>query len=127
MIKKTAYFCDICGKAFDDEKSCSSHEEKEKYRQFEKRVAFFDENGNCVNNAKEAFVIYIADKDAFVYVNKLLSGAGYAGIHSSFKEEVPNVFYVNVDNHWHCLCKDIDRLLELERKVKKVLDIRFRV
>lgn len=125
MIKKTAYFCEICGKVFDDKKSCLLHEDDERRKQFKQRVVFFDKNGDCVNNAEEASVIYIDDKDTFDYVNKLLSGAGYAGIPSSFKEEVPNVFYIDADDYWCCLSSELDRLLELERKVKKVLYIRF--
>lgn len=128
MIKKTAYFCDICGKAFDDEESCSSHEIDERRRQFRQRVAFFDKNGDCVNNIKKASVFYVADKDAFDYVNKLLFEAGHINIPLTFKETVPNIFYTDTDYYcWRCLSNELDRLLELERKVKKVLDIRYRV
>lgn len=127
MIKKTAYFCDICGKVFDDEKSCLSHEEKEKYRQFEERVAFFDRDGNFASNIKETFTIWVADKEAFNYVNQLLLEYGCIIIPSAFKETVPNVFYIDDNDDWRCLLNDVDRLLELEKKVKKNLYVRLGV
>ena len=127
MTKKTVYVCDICGKAFDDEKSCSSHEEKEKYRQFEERVVFFDRDGNFASNIKETFTIWVADKDAFNYANQLLLEYGCVIIPSAFKETVPNIFYTDDNDDWRCLLNDVDRLLELEKKVKKNLYIRLGV
>lgn len=127
MIKKNVYVCDICGKAFDDEKSCLSHEEKEKYRQFEERVVFFDRDGNFASNIKETFTIWVADKDAFNYANQLLLEYGCVIIPSAFKETVPNVFYTDDNDDWRCLLNDVDRLLELEKKVKKNLYIRLGV
>lgn len=127
MVKKTVYICSICGKIFDDEKSCLLHEDDERRKQFEKRVTFFDRNGNLVSNTEEAFTIWIADKEAFNYVNQLLSEYGYVSIPSTFKEAVPNVFYPDDNDDWRCLGDDLDKLLELEKKVKKALDIRLRV
>lgn len=127
MNKKTVYVCGICGKVFDDEKSCLFHEEKEKYRQFEERVAFFDRDGNFASNIKETFTIWVADKEAFNYVNQLLLEYGCIIIPSAFKETVPNVFYIDDNDDWRCLLNDVDRLLELEKKVKKNLYVRLGV
>lgn len=127
MTKKTVYVCDICGKAFDDEESCSSHEEKEKYRQFENRVTFFDRDGNLASSIEKTFTIWVADKEAFNYANQLLFEYGFVIIPSAFKETVPNVFYTDDNDDWRCLGKDIDKLLELEKKVKKGLNIHLGV
>lgn len=123
MTEKTIYVCDICGETFDDEESCLFHEESEKRKQFENRVAFFNADGACVDNIEAAFIIWVADEEAFEYVNELLSEYMYAGIPQDFGGGAfPNVFYVDDNADWRCLSTDVNKLLNLERKVKKVVD-----
>lgn len=122
MTEKTIYVCDICGETFDDEESCLFHEESEKRKQFENRVAFFNADGACVDNIEAAFIIWVADEEAFEYVNELLSEYMYAGIPQDFGGGAfPNTFYVDDNADWRCLSTDVNNLLSLERKVKKVV------
>lgn len=123
MTEKTIYVCELCGKTFEDEESCLAHEESEKHKQFENRVAFFNEDGACVDNIEAAFTIWVADEEAFEYVNELLSEYMYAGIPQDFGGGAfPNTFYVDDNGDWRCLSTDVNKLLNLERKVKKVID-----
>lgn len=122
MTEKTLYICDFCGETFDDEDSCLIHEEREKHKKFKNRVAFFDGDGNQVGDSDCAFTIWVADKEAFGYVNELLS-ENYATIPLDFEEkEFPNTFYYDENADWRCLSDDVNTLLRLEKNVKKAID-----
>lgn len=122
MTEKTTYICDYCGEAFDDEESCFIHEESEKHKKFKNRVAFFDGDGNQVGDSDCAFTIWVADKEAFGYVNELLSEDN-ATIPLDFEgKEFPNTFYYDENADWRCLSDDIDTFLRLEKNVKKAID-----
>lgn len=122
MTEKTTYICDYCGEAFDDEDSCLIHEEREKHKKFKNRVAFFDGDGNQVGDSDCAFTIWIADKEAFGYVNELLFEDN-ATIPLDFEgKEFPNTFYYDENADWRCLSDDVNTLLRLEKNVKKAID-----
>ena len=122
MTEKTLYICDFCGETFDDEESCLIHEEREKHKKFKNRVVFFDGDGNQVGDSDCAFTIWVADKEAFGYVNELLS-EDYATIPLDFEgKEFPNTFYYDENTDWRCLSDDVNTLLRLEKNVKKAID-----
>lgn len=122
MTEKTLYICDFCGETFDDEVSCLTHEEIEKHKKFKNRVAFFDGDGNQVDDSDCAFTIWVADKEAFSYVNELLS-EDCATIPLDFEgKEFPNTFYYDENADWRCLSDDVNTLLRLEKNVKKAID-----
>lgn len=122
MTEKTLYICDFCGETFDDEDSCLIHEEREKHKKFKNRVAFFDGDDNQVGDSDCAFTIWVADKEAFGYVNELLSEDS-AMIPLDFEgKEFPNTFYYDENGDWRCLSDDVNTLLRLEKNVKKVID-----
>lgn len=129
MTEKTTYICDICGKEFEDEESCLAHEKEEKHKEFENRVALFDSDGNLVDDITCAFTIYVADKEAFDYVNELLDESGYCDIPFDFfnKEEILNIFYTDDNGDWSCLSSDLNELLKLEKNVIEALDNRPKV
>lgn len=123
MTEKTIYVCDLCGETFDDEESCLFHEEKEKRKQFENRVVFLNDDVTRVDNIEEAYTIWVADEEAFEYVNELLSEYNYASIPEDFEEgEFPNTFYVDDNADWRCLTAEVNNLLRLEKEVKEVVD-----
>lgn len=122
MTEKTLYICDFCGETFDDEDSCLIHEEREKHKKFKNRVAFFDGDGNQVGDSDCAFTIWVADKEAFGYVNELLS-EDYATIPLDFEgKKFPNTFYYDENADWRCLSDDVNTLLRLEKNVKEAID-----
>ena len=122
MTEKTLYICDFCGETFDDEDSCLIHEEREKHKKFKNRVAFFDGDGNQVGDSDCAFTIWVADKEAFGYVNELLS-EDYATIPLDFEgKKFPNTFYYDENANWRCLSDDVNTLLRLEKNVKEAID-----
>lgn len=123
MTEKTLYICDFCGETFDDEESCLIHEEREKHKKFENRVAFFDDDGNQVDDSDCAFTIWVADKEAFGYVNELLSDDYCATIPQDFEgKKFPNTFYYDENANWRCLSDDVNTLLRLEKIVKEAID-----
>ena len=122
MTEKTLYICDFCGETFSDEGSCLIHEEREKHKKFKNRVAFFYVDCNQVGDSDCAFTIWVADKEAFGYVNELLS-EDEATIPQDFEgKEFPNTFYYNENADWRCLSDDVNTLLRLEKNVKKAID-----
>lgn len=122
MTEKTLYICDFCGETFNNEDSCLIHEEREKHKKFKNRVAFFDGDGNQVGDSDCAFTIWVADKEAFDYVNELLS-EDYATIPLDFEgKEFPNTFYYDENGDWRCLSDDVNTLLRLEKNVKEAID-----
>lgn len=123
MTEKTLYICDFCGETFDDVNSCLIHEEREKRKKFENRVVFFDGDGNQVDDSDNAFTIWIADREAFGYVNELLSDDYCATIPQDFEgKKFPNIFYYDENADWCCLSDDVNTLLCLEKNVKEVID-----
>lgn len=126
MLEKTIYICEICGEKFNDEESCLLHEKNEKRKEFENRVAYFDSEGNWVDDVDCAFTIYVADIDAFDYVNGLLDESGYSNIPFELfdEEDVLNIFYTDGNGDWRCLNQDLSKLIELKSDVKKALNER---
>lgn len=126
MTEKTTYTCDYCGQVFDNEEDCIAHEKEERFKQYKDRVGFFDPNGILTDDIDECFTIWVADKEAFYYVNDLLSNAGYCDLREFESQmlEGPNTFYTNDNGDWRCLGHDLSELLKLEKNVKEALDKR---
>lgn len=124
MTEKTTYVCDICGKEFEDEESCLAHEKEEKHKEFENRIALFDNDGHWVkDDITFAFTVWVADEEALDYVNELLNESGYCDIPFDFdEEEVLNIFYIDDNENWRCLSDDVNKLLNLQENVEKTLD-----
>lgn len=125
MTEKTTYTCDYCGQEFDNEENCIAHEKEELFKQYEDRVALFDDGGILTDDIERCFTVYVADMDAFRYVNGLLSDAGYCGLWD-FEDQMqkgPNTFYYQWGD-WRCLGQDLNELLKLEKNVKEALDNR---
>lgn len=127
MTEKITYVCDICGKEFEDEENCLAHEKEERFKQFESKVAMFNCNGVSTDDIEEVFTIWVADMEAFHYVNDLLSEAGYCDLWK-FEDQMmnrgPYTFYTNDNGDWRYLDHDLSELLKLEKNVKEVLDNR---
>lgn len=129
MTEKTTYTCDYCGQVFDDEEDCIAHEKEERYKLFESRVALFNANGVLIDDIEETFTIWVADMEAFRYINDLLSNAGYCDLRE-FEDKMndgPNIFYTNDNGDWRCLGHDLSELLKLEKNVKEALDNRHKM
>ena len=123
MTEKTTYICDICGKEFEDEKSCLVHEKEEKHKEFENRIALFDSYGYLVDGITFAFTVWVADEEALDYVNELLNESGYCNIPFDFdEEEVLNIFYTDDNGNWHRLGDDVNKLLNLKKNVEEILN-----
>ncbi len=74
------YICDYCGTIFDNEEDCREHEELEFAKRVNGKVRYFDINGKELSitaNPDKINYFWVADENAFEYVNNYFSECGY--------------------------------------------------
>lgn len=129
MTENITYICDYCGKAFENEYSCSRHEWEHRFESLKNSIKFMKEKDGvfvelplACESVDECTVIYCDGTDeAWDTIDEAFDYRGYGYPAKDIRVDGRIFVYDYDTDDWFCLEKKMNYFVGLSNKINKVI------